>query len=93
MALDLSNALDELRARLALIEHAIPIMQQLNGTPDTDGTPKRRRGRKAMNQEQRAEVSERMKKYWQGRRDKNVGSRNVDSGKDPHEKKAEGNQG
>jgi len=66
---DLEKVLQGLRARKALIERAIAQMEDLllRNEAKTDGTRKRR-GRKSMNEQERLQVSSRMKAYWESRR-------------------------
>ncbi len=61
--MDLQKAIGELRARKAQVERAIAQMEELLSGTDR---PKRR-GRKSMSSEERAEVSRRMKNYWASR--------------------------
>jgi len=69
--MDLHKALQDLYAEKEKLERAIASLEELQRTasslPGALPTPKRR-GRKSMNQVERKEVSERMKKYWAGRR-------------------------
>ncbi len=67
--MDLKALIDELNARKAVLENAIgslkEIQQSLSGGPQTSEA---KRGRKSMDEEERREVSERMKRYWASRR-------------------------
>jgi len=69
--MDLSKALQDLYAEKEKLERAIASLEALQRAggelPRPTGTGKRR-GRKSMNLQERAEVSERMKKYWANRR-------------------------
>ena len=69
--MDLLKALQELYAEKEKLERVIAALEDLQRTagelPELPGMPKRR-GRKNMSQRERREVSERMKKYWDGRR-------------------------
>jgi hypothetical protein len=69
--MDLHKALQDLYAEKEKLERAIASLEELQRTasslPGALPTLKRR-GRKSMNQVERKEVSERMKKYWAGRR-------------------------
>ena len=70
MPIDLSNTLRDLYAEKERIERVIASLESLqNGTVGSDLPEKGRRGRKSMGPEERLEVSERMRKYWAGRRD------------------------
>jgi len=64
--MDLNKAIRDLRDELEKINEVIASLEQFQST----GTlPKpRRRGRKSMPEEERKSVSERMKKYWAGQR-------------------------
>jgi hypothetical protein len=64
---DLEQVLQDLRNRKALIEHAIAQMEDLLLREDGN-TPPKRRGRKFMDEQERLEVSSRMKAYWESRR-------------------------
>ena len=64
--MDVGKLIQQLQAEKAAIEAAIADLEALRG-PDT--TPPKRRGRKSMGDGERAEVSERMKKYWASRRE------------------------
>jgi len=61
--MDLYKAIGELRARKAQVERAIAQMEELLSGANR---PKRR-GRKSMSEQERAEVSRRMKNYWANR--------------------------
>jgi len=61
--MDLYKAIGELRARKAQVERAIAQMEELlSGTDRPE-----RSGRKSMSEQERAEVSRRMKNYWANR--------------------------
>jgi hypothetical protein len=64
--MDLYKAIRELREELEKLNEVIASLEQFQrtGTPPTPP----RRGRKSMPKEERNLVSERMKKYWAGRR-------------------------
>ena len=70
--MDLYKAIQELYAEKEKLERVIASLEELQlsaggGIPQT-AKPGKRRGRKSMSPEERQEVSERMKKYWAGRR-------------------------
>jgi hypothetical protein len=72
-----ASQLAALRARLGVVEAAIPLLEALHSGTELellhDGkiiVRKSRRGRKFMGAEEREVVSSRMKKYWAGRRAK-----------------------
>ena len=69
--MDLYKAIQELYAEKEKLERVIASLEELQrnagATPDLP-KPAKRRGRKSMNTEERQEVSERMRKYWAGRR-------------------------
>lgn len=70
--MDLYKAIQELYAEKEKLERVIASLEELQlsaggGIPQAPKSGKRR-GRKSMSPEERLEVSERMKKYWAGRR-------------------------
>lgn len=69
-AMDLNKAILELRAEKEKLERVIASLEELQRATGSLPEPKpaTRRGRKSMNSAQRQEVSERMRKYWAGRR-------------------------
>ncbi len=69
--MDLYKAIQELYAEKEKLERVIASLEELQRTGGADtALPKagKRRGRKSMSARERREVSERMKKYWAGRR-------------------------
>jgi hypothetical protein len=64
--MDLNKAIRDLRDELEKLNEVIASLEQFQST-GTLPAP-RRRGRKSMPEEERKSVSERMKKYWAGRR-------------------------
>ena len=69
--MDLYKAIRDLYAEKEKLERVIASLEELQRAaagkgPWVDGA--KRRGRKSMNAKERQEVSERMKKYWAGRR-------------------------
>jgi hypothetical protein len=76
-AMDLFKAIQELYAEKEKLERVIASLEELQRTAGTlPVLPKiaKRRGRKSMTARERREVSERMKKYWAGRRQDQHGS-------------------
>ena len=69
--MDLYKAIQDLYAEKEKLERVIASLEELQRTsaanPLIPGRS-RRRGRKSMGAEERRDVSERMKKYWAGRR-------------------------
>jgi hypothetical protein len=70
--MDLYKAIQDLYAEKEKLERVIASLEDLQraaggGIPPTPSSGKRR-GRKSMGQDERQEVSERMKKYWARRR-------------------------
>ena len=63
--MDLYQAIQELYEEKRRLDQAIAALesQGIAATP-----PPSRRGRKSMNEEERKQVSERMRKYWESRR-------------------------
>jgi len=81
--MDLNKAIQELYAEKEKLERVIASLEELQraagaprGTPPSipPGSPKsgKRRGRKSMSPKERREVSERMKRYWASRREKQM---------------------
>jgi len=71
--MDLYKAIQDLYAEKEKLERVIASLEELQRTAgDLPEVPKtgKRRGRKSMNPQERAEVSERMKRYWESRRQK-----------------------
>ena len=69
--MDLYKAIQDLYAEKEKLERVIASLEELQRTAgNLPALPKpaKRRGRKSMNTEERQEVSERMRKYWAGRR-------------------------
>jgi hypothetical protein len=62
--LNLDETLRDLRRHLESVNRAITTMESISLNP----APKRRRGRRSMGHEERLVVSERMKRYWAGKR-------------------------
>jgi hypothetical protein len=70
-AMDLSNTIQDLYAEKEKLERIIASLEELQRTAGPVPAlpkPAKRRGRKSMNPSERQEVSERMRKYWAGRR-------------------------
>ena len=70
--MDLYKAIQELYAEKEKLERVIASLEELQrnaGAVPEPPKPVKRRGRKSMNFDERQEVSERMRKYWAGRRD------------------------
>ena len=68
--MDFYSAIRELLEEKKRLDRLITALEAMeNGTIEpADLTSVRRRGRKAMSEEERREVSERMKRYWATRR-------------------------
>jgi len=68
--MDLKSLIEELNARKAVLETAIVTLREIQQS--ISGSAPRlsdsRRGRKSMGEEERREVSARMKRYWETRR-------------------------
>jgi hypothetical protein len=64
----LEKAIRELRKEREQLERIIKSLEAINEEPQPP--PAKRRGRKSMNPEQRQEVSQRMRKYWEEHRQK-----------------------
>lgn len=77
--MDLYKAIQDLYAEKEKLERVIASLEELQraaGTSVVLPKPGKRRGRKSMTSKERREVSERMKKYWAGRRQDGPGPRN-----------------
>jgi hypothetical protein len=70
--MDLERMIQELRERLKYVDRIIAALEQLERAtlvqPVVDGCGNKRRGRKFMSDEERLQVSERMRQYWSARR-------------------------
>jgi hypothetical protein len=71
--MDLYKAIQDLYAEKEKLERVIASLEELQRTAGTMPTlppvkTAKRRGRKSMSSDERQEVSERMRKYWAGRR-------------------------
>jgi hypothetical protein len=67
--MDLRETIQALYAQKEKLERVIALLEELQRTTPSESPPSgNRRGRKSMPAEERAEVSERMKKYWASRR-------------------------
>ena len=70
--MDLRKAIQELYAEREKLTRVIASLEELQRTAKEAPAPPpagKRRGRKFMDQEERSAVSERMKKFWAGKRD------------------------
>ena len=63
--MDLYQAIQELYEEKRRLDQAIAALESQGYVPSA---PVRRRGRKSMNEDERKQVSERMRKYWESRR-------------------------
>jgi len=68
--MDLNNAIRELRKQLDKLNQVIASLEELELTGVLPAAT--RRGRKSMGDDERQLVSERMKKYWAGRRKQKI---------------------
>jgi seryl-tRNA synthetase len=69
--MDLQKTIQDLYAEKDKLERVIASLEELQRAADANSHVMgraQRRGRKSMGSEERQEVSERMKKYWAGRR-------------------------
>ncbi len=72
--MDLYKAIRQLYEERARLDRVIASLEALQKTASDEHNarePAKRRGRKAMSEEERRQVSERMKQYWAGRRKEN----------------------
>ena len=80
--MDLYKAIQDLYAEKEKLERVIASLEELQRSAGSvQVLPKglQRRGRKSMNSAERQEVSERMKRYWAGRRKSSVAADSPDS--------------
>jgi hypothetical protein len=73
--MDLYKAIQDLYAEKEKLERVIASLEELQRAAEAVSSPPplesgKRRGRKSMGSKERQEVSERMKKYWAGRKKK-----------------------
>lgn len=70
--MDLYKAIRQLYEERARLDRVIASLEELQRAAggDTGGETPKRRGRKTMSEEERRQVSERMKQYWADRRRK-----------------------
>jgi hypothetical protein len=71
--MDLYKAIQDLYAEKEKLERVIASLEELQRAAEAVSSPPsadsgKRRGRKSMGSKERQEVSERMKKYWAGRK-------------------------
>jgi hypothetical protein len=73
--MDLDKVIRKLYDERAKLDEIITSLEQLRRSAAVveKEVVKKRRGRKSMNEEDRKEVSERMKRYWAGRRQQKDG--------------------
>ena len=71
--MDVAKILQELKAQRERLDQAIAVMEAVAGDKGTQAptAPPKRRGRK-FTEEERKEVSRRMKRYWDSRRNQPV---------------------
>jgi hypothetical protein len=77
--MDLSEIIRTLYLEKEKVENSIAALEALHSAHATGPGPVRRRGRKFMGAEERQQVSERMKKYWGSRRQRQAGLQAVSS--------------
>lgn len=80
--MDLYKAIQDLYAEKEKLERVIASLEELQRSAGSvQVLPKgmQRRGRKSMNSAERQEVSERMKRYWAGRRKPSAAADSQDS--------------
>ncbi|MBM3812859.1 MAG: hypothetical protein FJW20_14625 [Acidimicrobiia bacterium] len=66
--MDLLKSINELKEEKKRIEYAIAALEAILSDSSVTAKPASRRGRKSMSEEERAEVSKRMKQYWRKKR-------------------------
>jgi hypothetical protein len=78
--MDLYKAIQDLYAEKERLERVIASLEELQQAPSPMPElprPASRRGRKSMSADERHEVSERMKRYWDSRRKRGIDSEKV----------------
>jgi hypothetical protein len=70
LEMDLQKTIDFLRGEIGRLERVVASLEKLRDGVTSAPSQKKRRGRKFMSDKERLEVSERMRKYWTGRRKK-----------------------
>lgn len=82
--MDLYKAIQELYAEKEKLERVIASLEELQrssgATPMPTPKPTKRRGRKSMSSEERQEVSERMRRYWEQRRKDRADAKSAPAG-------------
>jgi len=74
--MDLYKAIQDLYSEKEKLERVIASLEELqrsSGAIPSLEEPAKRRGRKSMSSQERQEVSQRMKKYWESRRKSGAG--------------------
>jgi len=66
--MDLQKTIDFLRGEIGRLERVVASLEELRDGAQGSPLQKKRGGRKFMPDEERQKASERMKKYWAGRR-------------------------
>jgi hypothetical protein len=66
--MDINAIIRQLHAEKERLDRVISSLEELQGGAAVEAPGGKRRGRKSMNAEERREVSERMKRYWELRR-------------------------
>ena len=77
--MDLTEIIRCLYVEKAKVEDSIAALEALGSVHTVAAEPARRRGRKFMGTEERQQVSERMKRYWDSRRQQQAGLQAVSS--------------
>jgi hypothetical protein len=70
LEMDLQKTIDFLRGEIRRLERVVTSLEELRHGATVAPTQKKRGGRKTMSLEERLEASERMRRYWAGRRKK-----------------------
>ncbi len=68
--MDVHEIIRQLYEERERVDHAIRSLEELLAKEASGDTARKRRGRKSMSQEERRQVSKRMRKYWEDRRKK-----------------------
>ena len=68
--MDIHRIIQELHEERERLDRVIKSIESFAGDEQEAPAPTKRRGRRTMSQEERRQVSQRMRKYWESRRKK-----------------------
>ena len=69
LEMDLQKTIDFLRDEIATLERVVASLEELRDSVTDAALQRKRGGRKSMSLEERLKASERMRRYWAGRRE------------------------